>query len=559
LISDLLILLKHANEAGGFYKASRRSRKMRKGGRRRRASFSLSDLRQRRDARRRCGLYVVQLMLAMTVASDRAVSTLRSTSGLIEAVVECSSYSGAQQFKRKWIRKPLGFVKRIMPGSSRKGNTDNNQQQQPNKDSWVEPGLTGQVQKNSNMLLAALGHNEWVPKLPGQRGLRILCLDGGGTRGIAAVTSIRHIVEAMDGVEVCDAFDMIVGTSTGAIVAFLVGLRRESAVDARIRYDNLIKRIFVKSLLKPIMLATTTASYDESHLMEVLDEILHDDGMLDSRANPAVPLITAVTSKMSSTPTQLCLLRNYNYGGGEMPDSFCIDPNKARQRLGLEHDDDMETSQSYNPKRLAPIKCAPRTGKGSRYPGSFRVKQKIALRATTAAPTFFKPLLSFDELYVDGGIVASNPSAVAVHEARAAYPGVPLELVVSVGTGAFTEVKVPPRVGWDGVVAQILDSATDAEGAHHILEDVFGDNKTAQHAGSKMASTKYFRFNPIIGEPNCFPIDEIDPDRLQGLCDTVDEYMAEDEQQINLKKLGDIIHPKTWIQRAIQCSIGKNS
>ena len=62
---------------------------------------------------------------------------------------------------------------------------------------------------------------------------------------------------------------------------------------------------------------------------------------------------------------------------------------------------------------------------------------------------------------------------------------------------AFTEIKVPPRVGWDGVVAQILDSATDgeqpimntslvtitylklltlktsiysAEGVHHILE-----------------------------------------------------------------------------------------
>lgn len=67
--------------------------------------------------------------------------------------------------------------------------------------------------------------------------------------------------------------------------------------------------------------------------------------------------------------------------------------------------------------------------------GSFRVTQKIALRATTAAPTFFKPLLSFDELYVDGGIVASNPTAVAVHEARTVYPGVPLELVVSVGTG----------------------------------------------------------------------------------------------------------------------------
>ena len=188
-----------------------------------------------------------------------------------------------------------------------------------------------------------------------------------------------------------------------------------------------------------------------------------------------------------------------------MPDSFVIDPNRARERIGLEYDDNVENPESYNPKSLVQPKCAPRTGKGSRYPGSFRVTQKIALRATTAAPTFFKPLLSFDELYVDGGIVASNPTAVAVHEARAVFPGVPLELVVSIGTGKFQEIKIPPRVGWDGIVAQILDSATDAEGVHHVLEDVFGDDKTAQHRGTR-AGTKYYRFNPIIGEPNSFPI-----------------------------------------------------
>jgi hypothetical protein len=577
LISDLLTLLKHANEAEAFYKAPLRANRGS-----RRASFSIRKRRQRRDARQRCGLYVIQLLLSMAVASDEAVSKLRSTSGLIEEVVECSSFAPSERFKRKWVRKPVRAVKRMFRGRRK---------EVLKKDYWVEPGLTGKVQQNSNKLLAAIGHNEWYPKLRGQRGLRVLCLDGGGTRGIAAVTSLRHLVKAMGGVEVCDAFDMIVGTSTGgnrlsrslsstsiqhghnmtyvlslhflstfsstAIVAFLVGLRRESAADARIRYDTLIKRIFVKSLLKPIMLATTTASYDEANLMEVLEEILKDDGMLDSRANPAVPLITAVSSKMSSTPTQLCLLRNYNYGGGEMPDSFCIDPMKARQRLGLEHDDVMENYQ-YNPKQQAPIKCAPRTGKGSRYPGSFRVTQKIALRATTAAPTFFKPLLSFDELYCDGGIVASNPSAVAVHEARAAYPGVPLELVVSVGTGKFNEVKVPPRVGWDGVVAQILDSATDAEGVHHVLEDVFGEEKTAQHTGTRMASTTYFRFNPIVGDPNSFPIDEIDPGRLQDLCDIVDVYMEEEEQQAKLQQLGEIIHPKSWIQRAIRCSKEKH-
>ena len=232
----------------------------------------------------------MQLLLAMSIASDQAVTSLRSTSGLIEAVVDCSSYASKVRFKRKWIRKPLGFMQRILPG---KGDTVTNKEQ------WLEPGLTGQVQQNANKLLAAIGHNFWTPKLPGQRGLRVLSLDGGGTRGIAAVTSLRHIVQAMKGVEVCDAFDMIVGTSTGAIVSFLVGLRRESAADARIRYDTLIKRIFVKSLLQPIMLATTTASYDEANLMEVLDDILHDEGMLDSRANPGGCTLSSRTYEFS--------------------------------------------------------------------------------------------------------------------------------------------------------------------------------------------------------------------------------------------------------------------
>ena len=46
----------------------------------------------------------------------------------------------------------------------------------------------------------------------------------------------------------------------------------------------------------------------------------------------------------------------------------------------------------------------------------------------------------------------------------------------------FNEVKIPPRVGWDGVVSQILDSATDAEQVHHVLEDVFGDDRTGKSA-----------------------------------------------------------------------------
>ena len=83
------------------------------------------------------------------------------------------------------------------------------------KDKFKEP--------QTNYLLAAIGQNVWYPKTASQRGLRILCLDGGGTRGIVAISIMRSIVAALGVVEVCDAFDIIAGTSSTG--AFLVGLR----------------------------------------------------------------------------------------------------------------------------------------------------------------------------------------------------------------------------------------------------------------------------------------------------------------------------------------------
>jgi hypothetical protein len=77
---------------------------------------------------------------------------------------------------------------------------------------------------------------------------------------------------------------------------------------------------------------------------------------------------------------------------------------------------------------------------------------------------------------------------------------------------------------------------------------VFGDARTAQHGGN-MSSTKYFRFNAVVGDPDSFPIDETDPDRLQELCNIVDRYMAEEEQQQKLKQLGEVVNPQNILKR----------
>lgn len=326
--------------------------------------------------------------------------------------------------------------------------------------------------------------------------------------------------------------------STATTSGFLTGLQRESVAQAAERYNQLIKQIFVKSALSTPRLFFTTASYDESHFMDILGGILQDATMLDSRADPRIPLVFCVTSKMSSTPTHVALFRNYNYGNGELPDHFTIDPNVARRELGLPLDLEHEVVRSgaYTRKEVLPGSPGVKTSNGSRHPGSFRVLQRYALRASTAAPTVFKPVMMGGEVYCDGGIVASNPSAVAIHEARTLFPDVPIEMVVSVGTGGFLEQKSSPRIGWDGIIGQIVGSACDGEQIHHILEDILGDPALLGR-GSSVSRTKYYRFNPILGMPDEYPIDVTDQAKLKSLRTITQDYMMQPEQK---EKMDDI-------------------
>jgi uncharacterized protein len=52
---------------------------------------------------------------------------------------------------------------------------------------------------------------------------RILSLDGGGAKGFYTLGTLKEI-EGLSGRKLCETFDLVFGTSTGAIIAALVGL-----------------------------------------------------------------------------------------------------------------------------------------------------------------------------------------------------------------------------------------------------------------------------------------------------------------------------------------------
>lgn len=60
-----------------------------------------------------------------------------------------------------------------------------------------------------------------------------------------------------------------------------------------------------------------------------------------------------------------------------------------------------------------------------------------------------------------------------------------------------------------------------------------------------VSRTKYYRFNPIIGTADAFPIDGTDPIKLQELSKITSAYMNEPEQKVKLDEIVSILNGKT--------------
>ena len=215
-----------------------------------------------------------------------------------------------------------------------------------------------------------LGGVQWKPKQPGQKGLRILSLDGGGTRGVLSIAYLKELMKRVGGgKQPHEVFDIICGTSTGGIIAVLLGAQRRPLDVTEALYDDFIDKVFgQKSNLK---LVTEQAFYDETALEAILHKMCGEELLLDSNQNEC-SRVFCISTKVNNNPPQTQIWRNYNYPPGQL----------------------------------------------SRYPGTFRVNTITAVRATTAAPTFFTPVQWEGGLFCDGALVANNPTAIALQEAK---------------------------------------------------------------------------------------------------------------------------------------------
>ncbi len=428
----------------------------------------------------------LQLLLELAHASDRAVSMFRRIAGLrlvLERVagVRKPEKEGVHHLvSRYWTSssvttRVVSAIKRLRGRGMGKSRDE------------VTPLPASKVL--AYQLLTVLGYHTWIPKVPGQKGLRILAMDGGGTRGVLTLEILNQILSGT-GKSPHEVFDVICGTSTGGIIAGLFAVEKLDVKNAMKMYENLILKVFAKIAWSALNLVVKQAQYSSERWENILQEILGDKRMIDTADSPEAPKLLMCSTVFNKFPLSLWVWRNYNI--------VCDEDSKDNTTENLE------------------LRGAD---------GTFRARVHECMRATSAAPSYFEPLKYGESLLCDGALLVNNPAALALKEAKKLYPGVPIEALVSVGTGDLEHTGERVQMGWNTVLNQLLHGATDTQEVNAILE-------------SLLPKGSYYRFNCKIKR---FNIDETNWKELNYLKEKVKDHFTNDANHCKLIELRSLL------------------
>lgn len=205
---------------------------------------------------------------------------------------------------------------------------------------------------------------------------KILSIDGGGIRGVLPSAYLSYIEEKIEG-NIYEYFDMIVGTSTGAIIALALSLGIE-AKDILNMYVEKGRSIFPIRPRK-YNLGFIVPRYSNKKLKKELKMLYGEDKIInDCKTRVCVPTINLTTGQT--------VVR------------------KSRHSVGLQHD------------YLLPA-------------------WQVAAESS-AAPGFFPSFVDNNKChYIDGGLWANNPALVGIAEALKLGYKLEQIKVLSLGTG----------------------------------------------------------------------------------------------------------------------------
>ncbi|SBS92046.1 patatin-like phospholipase, putative, partial [Plasmodium ovale curtisi] len=146
-----------------------------------------------------------------------------------------------------------------------------------------------------------------------KRKLRILCLDGGGIRGLLSIEILKCINGHLKK-NLFEYFDIICGTSTGAIISILIGLEKAHLNEIEFLYNLLINKIFQKDTyaVRSTRYLLKHSYYDSSVLNNILNTFFKNTKMFHYNSDFFTPYVFTVSTQMNITPVQPVILKNYH-------------------------------------------------------------------------------------------------------------------------------------------------------------------------------------------------------------------------------------------------------
>ena len=330
------------------------------------------------------------------------------------------------------------------------------------------------------------------------RKFRILSLDGGGVRGYLSIRLLENIENHLNTKEgdqkpLGERFDLIVGTSTGAIIAGLLAIGK-SAKEIRKLYENDIPVIFGKQMRRNVVSGIMFPKYKPNELLKKAESYFEDLTFEDVKTD------LIVTSVDISTMTP----RFYK--------SDFADKNKARADEKL----------------------------------------SSAIVASASAPVYFPVArnLKHSDYLIDGGIVANNPSMVGIVDAltfeRDSKHGTQKPaglgdiLLLSIGTGEQTEkpYDLKPLLNTGGMDWLFQLPLGKYEKSTPLIDILMASQAKLIEFQAKtlleVSSGEYRRINPKLSSK--MKLDDVD---CFGELKNLSDLVADDIRWINENMIGE--------------------
>lgn len=274
----------------------------------------------------------------------------------------------------------------------------------------------------------------------------ILAIDGGGMRGIIPAWLLgrlsRELRSAGDERPLYSHFDLIAGTSTGALIAAALslptdgtGLKEERVPEIRV-YKECLEKRFLRSITHRQLRGTIIPSSDP----ESFASFYIENGPRIFPQKGLNLLGQIFTDKYSASGYEGFL--KALYGDKTMGDLMAP-----------------TVLLSYS------------TDSGTIYPISSWKNPEYYIwegtRASSAAPLYFPVFIKEDSNgekrhLIDGGIAANNPSLIAYSLARELYPSAETFHILSLSTGApvhHSTQEAGGITGWGGQISKLFQNA----------------------------------------------------------------------------------------------------